>query len=328
MDPHRFRPELQPLETRETPSASPADVNFAMQFAQTSAGVLRQLQERLAGPLRTDTINEIKNFLPALAWLNAGAANLLGGFQTDLATEAALNPPAAPLLAPLVAWTGGGQVRAQATAAGADVLGVTLGAPSLGQQVAALTPPAPTADTASGQSTDQTSAAPADGSTPPAANPTPPTPGGTDPGTGTGTGTDSGTGQLPPLSTSDASGMSDTIPDVNDPHWQAMPDGLRVWDVVEGDGTAAAAGSNVTVYYTGWLKSDGTQFETDRTSGPNTFSLAGLIQGWQEGIPGMKPGGLRRLDIPAALAYGTAGSPPKIPGNADLVFEIKMLAVN
>ena len=102
MDPHRFRPELQPLETRETPSASPADVNFAMQFAQTSAGVLRQLQERLAGPLRTDTINEIKNFLPALAWLNAGAANLLGGFQTDLATEAALNPPAAPLLAPLL----------------------------------------------------------------------------------------------------------------------------------------------------------------------------------------------------------------------------------
>jgi len=122
--------------------------------------------------------------------------------------------------------------------------------------------------------------------------------------------------------------MSDTIPDVNDPHWQAMPDGLRVWDVVEGDSTAATAGSNVTVYYTGWLKSDGTQFETDRTSGPNTFSLAGLIQGWQEGIPGMKPGGLRRLDIPAALAYGTAGSPPKIPGNADLVFEIKMLAVN
>ena len=114
----------------------------------------------------------------------------------------------------------------------------------------------------------------------------------------------------------------------NDPHWQAMPDGLRVWDVVEGDGTAATAGSDVTVYYTGWLKSDGTQFETDRTSGPNTFSLAGLIQGWQEGIPGMKPGGLRRLDIPAALAYGTAGSPPKIPGNADLVFEIKMLAVN
>src|SRR5207248_671975 len=84
-----------------------------------------RLRARRAGPLRTDTINEIKNFLPALAWLNAGAANLLGGFQTDLATEAALNPPAAPLLAPLVAWTGGGQVRAQATAAGADVLGVT-----------------------------------------------------------------------------------------------------------------------------------------------------------------------------------------------------------
>src|SRR5690606_22330765 len=68
------------------------------------------------------------------------------------------------------------------------------------------------------------------------------------------------------------------------------------------------------------------QFDSSRTSpNPITFPLGGVIAGWQQGIPGMKVGGIRRLYIPAALAYGEAGSPPTIPSNADLVFEVKLL---
>jgi hypothetical protein len=120
-------------------------------------------------------------------------------------------------------------------------------------------------------------------------------------------------------------GMTNTMPDVNDPAWVTGANGLKTWDVVVGAGTPVAAGSSITVFYTGWLASNGTQFDARRRPlAPVTFSLSGLIQGWQQGIPGMQPGGIRRLYIPSALGYGAAGSPPNIPANADLVFEIKL----
>jgi hypothetical protein len=319
MEPHRFRLQLDTLEARENPSATPADVIVAAQFAKASVSSVEQLADQLAGPLRTETRNQIKSFVPQVALVDAWAATILAEFQSALATQMATDPATAAALAPLAAATGELQVDARMGAVGADFLAIGLGAPSLQQQIAALPPP----PTSASSNTVNPNSNTTDGSSPatdPGTNPA------TDPGTNTGT--DPGTTKPPPLSTSDASGMSDTIPPLDDPHWQAMPDGLRVWDVVEGNGTPAQANSKVTVYYTGWLKSDGTQFETDRNTGPNTFDLTGLIKGWQEAIPGMKPGGLRRLDVPAALAYGSAGSPPKIPANADLVFEIKMLAVN
>jgi FKBP-type peptidyl-prolyl cis-trans isomerase FkpA len=101
-------------------------------------------------------------------------------------------------------------------------------------------------------------------------------------------------------------------------------------DIVVGTGATAAANSTITVGYTGWFydssKADGKggQFETSPGS---SFPLSGLIPGWVRGIPGMKVGGTRRLIIPPELAYGAAGSPPKIPGNATLVFDITLLAV-
>ncbi len=122
-------------------------------------------------------------------------------------------------------------------------------------------------------------------------------------------------------------GMVNTMPAVNDSHWVTGANGLKTWDVVTGTGTAVAAGNTISVFYTGWLASNGTQFDARRS--PNTpadFALANLIQGWQQGIPGMKPGGIRRLFVPAALGYGAAGSPPNIPANADLVFEIKLIS--
>jgi hypothetical protein len=311
MEPHRFRPRLDALEARENP-ATPTDVFAAAIFTELNFGEVPQLADRLTGPLRTETINQFKTLLPQLALNGAAATTILTEFEGALITQMAADPANAAALVPTLERVSELQLKARIGTSGADFLAVSLGAKSLQEQIATL-PPSPGAATPAAADGSTTGT---DGSSTTTTATTPTTP------------TDPGTTKPPPLSTSDASGMSDTIPPLDDPHWQAMPDGLRVWDVVEGAGTAAQANSKVTVYYTGWLKSDGTQFETDRNTGPNTFDLSGLIKGWQEAIPGMKPGGLRRLDVPSALAYGSAGSPPKIPANADLVFEIKMLAVN
>lgn len=104
---------------------------------------------------------------------------------------------------------------------------------------------------------------------------------------------------------------------------------LRVIDLTEGNGNPVATGANITVHYTGALASTGVVFESSKDSGkPATFSLSGLIKGWQDGIPGMKVGGTRRLVIPYAQAYGEAGSPPKIPAKSDLVFDIELVSIN
>jgi hypothetical protein len=123
-------------------------------------------------------------------------------------------------------------------------------------------------------------------------------------------------------------GMTNTMPDPNAPNWVAVgTQGLKSWDVVAGSGTPVAAGQSITVFYTGWLASNGTKFDSRRSpAAPATFALSGLIQGWQQGIPGMKPGGIRRLLVPAALGYGATGSGSTVPPNADLVFEIKLIS--
>lgn len=105
-------------------------------------------------------------------------------------------------------------------------------------------------------------------------------------------------------------------------------------DVRAGTGTAAASGNMVTVHYTGWLfdasKTDqkGLQFETSLGGTPLTFTLGAgqVIAGWDQGIPGMKEGGLRRLIIPPSLAYGGKRNGP-IPPNAALVFEVELVSV-
>ncbi len=101
--------------------------------------------------------------------------------------------------------------------------------------------------------------------------------------------------------------------------------GLQIIDITVGDGAEATAGATVTVHYTGWLE-DGTVFDSSIGGEPISFALSGLIAGWQEGIPGMKAGGKRRLIIPPELAYGEAGS-RGIPGNATLTFDIELLDV-
>jgi FKBP-type peptidyl-prolyl cis-trans isomerase len=105
---------------------------------------------------------------------------------------------------------------------------------------------------------------------------------------------------------------------------------LKSEDLKPGTGRAAKAGDTVRVHYTGKLL-DGTKFDSSLDSGrPFEFKLGGgmVIKGWDQGVVGMKPGGKRRLTIPSELAYGKLGSPPKIPPNAPLMFEIELLEID
>jgi len=115
------------------------------------------------------------------------------------------------------------------------------------------------------------------------------------------------------------------FPDVNAKDWKKLPSGLEIWDVKEGTGDAVKADAKVTVHYTGWLTS-GKEFDSSVGGKPVTFPLNRVIKGWTEGIPGMKPGGVRRLKIPAKLGYGDGGTPDgTIPGGATLVFEVELI---
>ena len=130
----------------------------------------------------------------------------------------------------------------------------------------------------------------------------------------------------PPTPPRADAGMTNVLPNVNAPQWQDQGNGLKIWDIKTGTGPIVAAGSNIKIFYTGWLL-NGTIFDSRRSpQAPIDFDLDGLIQGWQQGIPGMRAGGIRRLYIPSALAYGANGSPPSVPPNSDLVFEIKMIS--
>ena len=101
--------------------------------------------------------------------------------------------------------------------------------------------------------------------------------------------------------------------------------GLYWKDIVVGTGDEAQPGGWVTVHYTGWLH-DGTVFDTSVGGDPVRFPLTGVIAGWQEGVPGMKVGGKRKLVIPPSLGYG---SHPYggIPGNSTLVFDVELIGV-
>ncbi len=104
---------------------------------------------------------------------------------------------------------------------------------------------------------------------------------------------------------------------------------LQVEDRVEGTGAVADASDTVTCHYTGAIAKTGEVFQTSHDFGKAiSFPLSGVIAGWTEGVPGMKVGGTRRLLIPAAKAYGS--TPPYgsgIPADADLVFDIELVAI-
>ena len=106
--------------------------------------------------------------------------------------------------------------------------------------------------------------------------------------------------------------------------------GLKYVDLKMGTGSVAQKGRRVRVHYTGWLK-DGKKFDSsvDRRE-PFDFNLGAgqVIRGWDEGVVGMKVGGKRRLIIPSSLGYGARGAGGVIPPNAELTFEVELLATD
>ena len=107
-------------------------------------------------------------------------------------------------------------------------------------------------------------------------------------------------------------------------------------DIKLGEGALAAAGKNISVHYTGWLYDEsaagrqGKKFDSSRDRNvPFDFPLGAgqVIAGWDQGVEGMKVGGKRLLIVPPAMAYGARGAGGVIPPNAQLVFEVELLAV-
>lgn len=116
-------------------------------------------------------------------------------------------------------------------------------------------------------------------------------------------------------------------------------DGLQEIDIQVGCGAVVQVGQTVIVEYTGWVESTSKLFDSSFEHQPSdcegtvqntcgfALSQGSVIQGWVEGVAGMKIGGTRRLIIPPALAYGAQGSPPVIPPNATLIFDITVIGV-
>ena len=119
------------------------------------------------------------------------------------------------------------------------------------------------------------------------------------------------------------------------PSAPSVPVTFTATDVRVGTGAAASQGSFVSVNYTGWLydgthpEKKGEEFDASKAGFPFVFWLGAgqVIAGWDQGVQGMKVGGLRRLIIPAALAYGRTGAGLTIPPNASLVFDIELVSV-
>jgi FKBP-type peptidyl-prolyl cis-trans isomerase len=112
-------------------------------------------------------------------------------------------------------------------------------------------------------------------------------------------------------------------------HVGAMSTELDIQDIKQGTGAEATAGQKVTVHYVGTL-TNGQKFDSSRDRGKGfdfTLGRGQVIKGWDQGVAGMKVGGVRKLTIPPHLAYGERGFPPVIPPNSTLVFEVELLNV-
>lgn len=104
--------------------------------------------------------------------------------------------------------------------------------------------------------------------------------------------------------------------------------GLVYRTLVEGTGEMPRANDGVTVHYRGTL-ADGKEFDSSHSRGePSTFPLNRVIRCWTEGVQRMKVGGKARLTCPAKIAYGERGSPPVIPPNATLTFEVELISIS
>jgi FKBP-type peptidyl-prolyl cis-trans isomerase len=106
------------------------------------------------------------------------------------------------------------------------------------------------------------------------------------------------------------------------------PDKLEIVDEMEGTGPEVKKGDHIKVHYTGTLM-NGKMFDSSRGKDPFSVTVGAgqVIKGWDQGLPGMRVGGKRKLTIPWQDAYGEKGSPPSIPPKAALKFDVELLEI-
>lgn len=102
---------------------------------------------------------------------------------------------------------------------------------------------------------------------------------------------------------------------------------MQIIDITTGTGKEAKLGNTIKVKYKGALAATGEVFDSNSEGVEFPLEVGGLIEGWTEGVPGMREGGKRKLIIPAAKGYGETGT-SGIPPNSDLVFEIELISVS
>lgn len=103
---------------------------------------------------------------------------------------------------------------------------------------------------------------------------------------------------------------------------------LKIEDTKEGEGPEVKSGDTIVIHYNGTL-TDGTKFDSSYDRGEpfeTQIGVGSVIEGWDKGVVGMKPGGKRKLTIPAAMAYG-ATERPGIPANSTLIFEVELIEI-
>lgn len=124
-----------------------------------------------------------------------------------------------------------------------------------------------------------------------------------------------------------AEGQAFLAQNASNPNVQTTASGLQYEIIEPGNGNKPTAENTVRVHYTGTLI-DGTKFDSSLDRGqPAEFPLGGVIAGWTEGLQLVGEGGKLKLYIPANLGYGPQGSPPNIPGNSALVFDVELLEI-
>ena len=121
------------------------------------------------------------------------------------------------------------------------------------------------------------------------------------------------------------SAVAGEVPTISKPEGSA-PTQLTTKDIIVGTGAEVLPTSTLTVHYTLMAWSTGKIIESSWSGQPATFPLAGVVEGWQKGLPGAKEGGRRLLILPPEMGYGAAGSGPIGP-NETLVFSVDIIGV-
>ena len=121
------------------------------------------------------------------------------------------------------------------------------------------------------------------------------------------------------------SAVAGEVPTISKPEGSA-PTELTTKDIILGTGAEVLPTSTLTVHYTLMAWSTGKIIESSWSGEPATFPLAGVVEGWQKGLPGSKEGGRRLLILPPSMGYGAAGSGPIGP-NETLIFAVDIIGV-